>query len=468
MTESELNERLQEEQVMAKGDDANYGSKLSPSARALLRFVKGHEGGKAVNVFQDDAETLELKRMLNTHRGSLLAVLTKKLEEVVGMGGVSIISQRDVMSVIRTIWEENISCLSRTELPFLSAALKNPAGDIAELAKASGLSYAQARRCQKRLSEARVLKIGGMLNHDLLGLERIAIIMENPSLILSGPHMTHTLIVDAYSNLVLSIATVPSRNRSDFMDAIRIARGSTSNTTIWSILPGKPHFSPLYFRNGQWKIDALHLRLVLRGGGAQITLASAPTSSTAELSDIRESDLRIMGSLLEDFTSTAGDISRRAGVSDATAFRRRGEILRRGLVLPRARVDIPALSERICCLASSDCAGSLVDAFRCLPLTCQSILHNLEDNTTKKVLFTAALPAGAGRDVIRVLDEEVSKAYDFKAFRVSAATIDEFKVSRMFDGKKRKWRWSSDMLDVRNYGKILTESSVGQIPVDLA
>jgi DNA-binding Lrp family transcriptional regulator len=468
LTESELNERLQEEQVMTKGDDVNYESKLSPSARALLRFVMVHESGETVDIFQNDAETLELKRMLSTHRGSLLAVLTKRLEEVVGMGGVSIISQRDVMSVIRTIWEENISSLSRTELPFLSAALKNLAGDIAELAKASRLSYAQARRCHKRLTEAGVLKIGGMLNHGLLGLERIAVIMENPSLILSGPHITHTLVVDAYSNLVLSIATVPYRNRSDFVDAIRIARGSTSNTTIWSILPGKPRFNPLYFKNSQWKIDALHLRLVLRSGGAQITLASASTPSTAELSDIRESDLRIMGSLLEDFTATAGSISEAAGVSPATAFRRRGEVLRRGLIMPRARVDIPALSERICCLASTECAGSLVHAFRCLPLTCQSILHNLEDNTTKKVLFTAALPAGAGRGVIQVLNEEVSKAYDFKAFKISAATIDGFKVSKMFDSKKRTWRWSSDMLDVRNYGKILTESSVAEIPVDLA
>ena len=170
MTQPEVETQEQDEPIMPD-EKPKFESKLSPSATAILRFVKTFEEGGQLQVFQTDAEFELLQAMVTTYRGSLHSLLTRRLEEVVNLGGVSIISQRDIMSLIVNLWEENISRLSRTELPFLEAAIKNPGASLNALSAKAELSYAQSRRAQKRLNDSGVLKTVGSLNTHKLGLE---------------------------------------------------------------------------------------------------------------------------------------------------------------------------------------------------------------------------------------------------------------------------------------------------------
>ena len=111
MTQPEVETQEQDEPIMPD-KNPKFESKLSPSATAILRFVKTFEEGGQLQVFQTDAEFELLQAMVTTYRGSLHSLLTRRLEEVVNLGGVSIISQRDIMSLIVNLWEENISRLS--------------------------------------------------------------------------------------------------------------------------------------------------------------------------------------------------------------------------------------------------------------------------------------------------------------------------------------------------------------------
>ena len=153
---------------MPDDDAPNFWEKLSPSAIAVLRFVKTFEEGGQLEVFTEDADFKLLRKMVLSYRGSLYLLLTRRLEEVVRLGDITIISQRDVMSLIVDLWEENISVLSRTELPFLEAAIKNPGKPLNAIAEHANLSYGQTRRAYKRLNDSEVMKTGGMLNSCLL------------------------------------------------------------------------------------------------------------------------------------------------------------------------------------------------------------------------------------------------------------------------------------------------------------
>ncbi len=468
MTEIGLDEGSHGEPKMNGNDDEATTRKLSPSARAVLRYVSQFEKGVELEVFHEkDDDIVELKRMLVSYRGSLYNALYARLQEVIALGDVSIISQRDVMSVIRNLWRDNVSRLSSTEGPFLEATLRSPGSNLKALAQRAELSYAQARRAQKRLFDAQVLRTRGLLNTDSLGLERVVIIMEAPSIVLSGPYIPLSLMVDGYSSLVLSFAVVPTRRRDDLLKTIRSTRSSTERTAVYGISPGKPRFSSLYFSHDGWRIDLLHFQLMLRNGGSPITLSSLPIPTTSEPSDLRASDLRIMDVLLEDFDITANDLSTRARVSTATAFRRRSEILKGNLILPRARVEIPALSDRICCIASPECTGAIMQAWSGLPLTYQSMIYNLEDASERSLLLMAALPAGSGQDVIGILQQEVSRVHDLKAFEISASAAQPLKISSLFDNKRGSWKWGSYFFDARNYGTLRREGSQS-IPVDLA
>ena len=135
MTQPDIESPGQDEIRLPKDRTTNFERKLSPSASAILKFVKTFEEGGQLEVFQTDAEFETLRKMVMSYRGSLHSLLSRRLEEVVNRGGVSIITQRDVMSTIVDLWEKNISNLTRTELPFLECVLKNPDKPLRELAK---------------------------------------------------------------------------------------------------------------------------------------------------------------------------------------------------------------------------------------------------------------------------------------------------------------------------------------------
>ncbi|MFX1579082.1 MAG: hypothetical protein ACFFBJ_05500 [Promethearchaeota archaeon] len=470
MTQPEVNIQEQDESVMPDEKGLKFESKLSPSATAILRFVKTFEEGGQLQVFQTDAEYEVLQMMVNSYRGSLHSLLTRRLEEVVNLGGVSIISQRDVMSLIVNLWEENISHFSRTELPFLEAAIKNPGAALNALASKASLSYAQARRAQKRLNESGVLKTVGMLNTHKLGLERILIIFESPSLVLSGPYVQKKLMVDGYSPLVLVVATIPYEKRTELLETIGLFRASTGSVSVWSLSDGRPFFSGRYFDNHDgWKLDLLHFRLMLRKGGDSLLLADVATPSPPKPQKFTFADVKIIDALVDDFDSTGNDIVTSTGLSSSTTFRKRAQLIKKRVVLPRARVNIPCLSDRVICLLSPECSGDIIPAWNHLPITYQSRIQNIEDPSEKKVLLVSALPAGSGRNLIDVLNDETSKIHDYNAYVVAAGSGQSTKVTSMYDRRSDTWKWEvSKFFDALAYSVVRREASPTNVPLDLA
>ena len=470
MTQPEIEAHGPDETVMTEEKNPAFESKLSPSAIAILRFVKTYEEGGQLQVFQMDAEFELLRTMVTSYRGNLYSLLTRRLVEVVNLGGVSIISQRDIMSLIVNLWEENISRLSRTELPFLEAAIKNPGVTLNSLATKAELSYAQTRRAQKRLSESGVLKTVGMLNTHKLGLERVLIIFESPSLVLSGPYVQKTLMVDGYSPLVLVVATIPHQKRSELLDTIRSFRGSTGGASVWSLSDGRPFFSGRYFNTQDgWNLDLLHFRLMLRKGGDPLLLADVATPSPQKSNRFTYADVKIIDALVDGYDSTGNDIVASTGLSSSTAFRKRSQLIKNRVVLPRARVNIPRLSDRVVCLLSPECSGDIITAWNHLPITYQSRIQNIEDLSEKKVLLVSALPAGSGRSLIDVLNDETSKIHDYSAHVVAAGTGQSTKVASMYDRRSDSWKWDvSKYFDALTYSVVRREASPIDIPLDLA
>ena len=470
MTQPEFETQGKDESIMPEEDSPKFESKLSPSATAILRFVRTFEEGGQLQVFQTDAEFESLQAMVTSYRGSLYSLLTRRLEEVVNLGGVSIISQRDITSLIVNLWEENISRLSRTELPFLEAAIKNPGATLNALAEKADLSYAQTRRAQKRLSDSGVLRTTGMLNTHKLGLERVLIIFESPSLVLSGPYVQKTLMVDGYSPLVFVVATIPYQKREELLDTIRSFRGSTGSASIWALSDGRPFFNGRYFntQNG-WKLDLLHFRLMLRKGGDPLLLADVASPSPRKPNRFTFADVKIIDALVDDYDRTGNDIVESTGLSPSTAFRKRAKLLKNRVVLPRARVNIPRLSDRVVCLLSPECSGDIITAWNHLPITYQSRIQNIEDPSEKKVLLVSALPAGSGRNLIDVLNDETSKIHDYSAHVVAAGTGQSTKVASMYDRRSDSWKWDvSKYFDALTYSVVRREASPTNIPLDLA
>ena len=109
MTQPAVEPTSQDEVVLSEKKKSSFAKKLSPSASAILKFVNVFEEGGQLEVFQTDAEFELLRTMVMSYRGSLFTLLQKKLEDVVKLGGVEIITQRDVMSLIVNLWKTNIS-----------------------------------------------------------------------------------------------------------------------------------------------------------------------------------------------------------------------------------------------------------------------------------------------------------------------------------------------------------------------
>lgn len=454
---------------LSKDKIPNFRKKLSPSAVAILKFVKTFEDGGQLEVFQADAEFENLRKMVMSYRGSLHALLEKKLEEVVDLGGVEIITQRDVMSLIVTLWKTNISSLTRAELPFLESVLKNPKFSLRELSQSSGLSYAQSRRAQKRLSDSGVLQVGGMLNPNRLGLDRLLIILENPSMVLSGPYCQKILFIDGSPSVVFTVVNIPHKKTNDMVEVVRSLRDVTTNASIWRLSTGIPRFDGTYFnKQDGWKLDLLHFRLMLRKGGEDLLLAEIPSPTVEDPVKFTGAEVQVMDALIKSLDGTVGDIVRATNLSESSAFRKRSSLLKNRVILPRAHVSIPQLGDRVITLLTPEIAGDIAPAWFKLPLTYTSQIKNLE-NKARRVLFSTALPTGSGRDLIDVMKDEISKVHNYTIHRVAAGSGLTTRVSSMFDRRAKTWKWdTSRYFDVVSYGVMRKEASESEIPLDLA
>jgi DNA-binding Lrp family transcriptional regulator len=471
VTQSDIENQNGEDETMSKGKPSDITRKLSPSAQAIIRFIRQFELGEEIDVFsEDDADFQNLYHIASCYKGSLFDDVSRRLNEVAQLGGVEIVTQRDVMSLVTRIWEANISILTKREIPFLEASLKNPEMSLRGLSQKAGLSYAQSRRAQKRLTDSGVLRIGGMLNTDLLGLERVLILQESPSLVLSGPYSQKHLFVDGYAPLVLQTFLIPHTKRKDFMNTVRSLRSSTTNVSVFALSTGRPNFSGLYSspRNG-WNIDLLHFRLLLRKGGEPIVLSDIPSPSIPENTHLAYSDTRIMDELVESLDGSANDIAENTGLSLSTAFRKRANLLQNGIILPRGRVNIPELSDRVAVICGPEAGGNIQVGWQDLPLTFTSQIQNLEDRSEKKMLLLSALPTGSAQSLLDVLYQETSRADDLSAWKIAAGIGGRTKVSSMFDRHRNTWLFdTSQHFDALPYSVARKDASLHDISIDLA
>ena len=466
---TQSDDRFQEDSSMQADDTPKLEKKLSPSAQAILRFVKVYEDGGKIDVFTEDAEFKRLHQIVTSYRGSLYSLLIKRLNQVLKLGGVEIITQRDIMSLILHLFEDNISFLTKNELPFLECAIESPGESIKTLSQQSGLSYAQARRAQKRLNDAGILRIRGLLNTGSLELDRILIVLESPSLVLSGPYCQKTLFIDGSPPTVLLVANIPHVERDAFLNTIRGLRDNATNVSAWSLSAGHPRFSSLYFdtRNG-WNLDLLHFRLMLRKGGTPLTLANI-TSLSSDKFYFTYADTRVIDALTQNYDGTAADIAKSKKISQTTAFRKRNKLLNNRIIQPRAEIKVPRLSDRVICFLSPECAGDLITAWRNLPLSYQSRIENLEDRSEKKILLSTALPTGSGQDLIDIVTDEISKVHDYSVHKIAAGLEGETKVSSMFDRRTNRWKWDvAQYFDAISYNVARRDAKSRNIPLDLA
>jgi hypothetical protein len=470
MTQSDSESKIREDETMSKDSLSDFTRKLSPSAQAILRFIRLFESGGGIDVFQEDADFANLHHIVNVYKGSLHEDLTSRLQEVIMLGGVEIITQRDVMSLIARLWDDNASSLTKTETPFLEAALRNSGESLKDLSLRAGQTYSQSRRAQKRLVEAGILKIGGKLNTDLLGLERVLIVLDNPALVLTGPYTQKHLFVDGYSPIVFTVGMVPYSERGNLLDTVKSLRNATTNASVYSLSTGQLSFNGIYSHPKKgWSLDLLHFRLLLRKGGDPITLADIPAPSFSENAHFTHSDIRIMDALIESLDGSASDIAESTSLSLSTAFRKKSSLLSKRMILPRSQVNIPQLSDRVIVICSPEVGGNIQAGWRNLPLTYTSQIKNLEDRTDRKMLLLSALPAGTAQDLLDVLKEESSKADDLSAWKIEAGIDGKTKVSSLYDRRRNTWLFdTSQHFEAFTYSVMRKDASPRDIPLDLA
>ena len=453
------------------GEDADFRSKLTSSATAVLRVLQSFEERKDAEIFDDsDPDASHLMKMVRTYRGSLYSEITRRLAEVITLGGVSVVTQRDVISLVEEVWCSNVSRCSPTELKVLKGVLEDSSLSLRSLSSVVGLSYAQTRRAAQRLRASGVLRIKGLLNTNLLGLERVLIILENPTLVFSGPYIHKSLFVDSPAPTAFLVSILPRERVPELLKMIKSLRGTASSVSAWKLSAGKPRFSSVYYnsKTGEWRPNLLHFRLMLRTGSDDLTVGARSSAPTIPSSAFTSAELKILERIVENYEATAVEITKSVGLSESTAFRKRSNLINKRVAVSRATVAIPKLKDRVIALLSPDCAGDIVPAWSQLPLTYVSRLENLENHDEKKILLLSALASGSASDIIDVLYSEKSRADDFAAYSVAGGITNPIKVASMFDRREKRWKWDPSFFDLLSYGVVRNESRKKDIPLDLA
>ncbi|MHA2353538.1 MAG: hypothetical protein ACXADC_00015 [Candidatus Thorarchaeota archaeon] len=440
---------------------------FSHDAKTLINIVCGLEEKRELNLFQHGPEIDRLMLISESHRGNLCMALKSRLDEVEQLGGVELVTQKDVWALIEEIWRRNVSIFSETEQAVLRESLMEPGIGIAKLGERAGLSYSQARRAVQRLRRAEVLRMEGALNAAKLGLERVLVILEAPELVLSSPYITKTLFVDGSEPLVLLVATLPCERISDLLNMIRSLRTTSTRASAWKLSSGQSRFDGKYcqHRNG-WDFDAFHWSTQIRKSESEIIVSDS--SLTEERIHFTSADLKIIDELVDNFDATANEIVNATGLSDSTAFRKRASLIDERVVVPRTRVRVPHLTDRVLVLSDPECAGNILSAWRLLPVTYLTRLQNLE-TSEKRVLQMAALPTGASRGLIESLANWMSRIDDYSVYNISAGSEENYKADAMFNRRERAWKWNQgDFFDARSFRRMRREAEKGIIPVDLA
>jgi hypothetical protein len=281
----------------------------------------------------------------------------------------------------------------------------------------------------------------GALNAGKLGLERVLVILEAPELVLSSPYITKMLFVDGSEPLVLLVATLPCERISDLLNMIRSLRSTSTRASAWKLSSGQSRFDGKYCKHRDgWNFDAFHWSTQIRKSESEIIVSDS--SPTEERIHFTSADLKIIDELIVNFDAK--------------------------VVVPRTRVRVPHLTDRVIVQSNPECAGNILSAWRLLPVTYLTRLQNLE-TSEKRVLQMAALPSGTSMGLIDALANWMSRIDDYSAYRISVGTEESYKADAMFNRRERAWKWNhGDFFDARSFSRMRREAERGTIPVDLA
>ncbi len=455
---------------MPKDDDSEVDAKLSHSAKAVLKILQRVEQNQAPDLFQEGPELKELRKWVSTYRGGIYTKTLRRLKLLVSRGGVQVITQGDLLGIIKEIWQQNISRLTETELNVLAGLLKEPDLSMGDLAKKIGLTYNRTRRALDHLKATGVLYREGRVDAASLGLDRLLIVQTNPTAVASSPYFTRFLFVDGSPSKVFIKALIPSRHRNAFMGTIKTIRSLSESTQVYALSAGEPRFGRAYYNPAKRKFefDKLHFRLMLRAGGDDLTLGEFNVGEIKFPNRFNSSETRIIETLIDDFDLTAEEIAKKTGLSQSTTFRKRAKIINEGIVRPRPKITIPQLSDRVCGIFGGEASSNILSAWGQLPYTTTSMITNLEDSTEKKIMFTTALPAGSARDLLDVIHSEKSQVDDIEVWEVAAGTKNNLPVHSLYDTDTKRWEFDYSFLDVRSFGICRNEASRTDIPLDLS
>lgn len=444
---------------------------MSPSAHMILRSIQKIEAGDDLTFFQGEAELEQVRMMASTFRGSLYSAMQDRLRRLFGHAGDVVVTQKDLLALIQEVWTRNVARFSDSELAVLHAVVDSPSAMLNEIAESTSLSYAQVRRAYRHLTKTQILRIEGHLNPDVMALERILIILENPTLVLCSPYVEKTLFVEGPSSFAFLVVSCPRNHLDELVTLVRSLRSTSESATLWRLSSGTLHFSDTYFdrRSGDWKIDHLHQRLLLRDDRDPIAVGDLPESSTS-IVRFTNAEAKLIDVLRSNYNASVLELVEKTGLSESTVFKRRTALTRDyPVILPRARVMIPQLSERLMVLVSPDSAPVVRHAWSLLPFTYSSRIFNVEDPSQSRIIMITALPPGSGQKMVKITRDETSALDELQVHIVSAGRDQHMSVAAMFNPQTKTWRWDQgDYLDVRGYAIVRREADSFTIPVDLA
>ncbi len=446
-------------------------SRLTPSARAVFDYLVALETGHAPDLFQDsDDETRWIKRVTETFRGSIVSALLARLSQVLRLGNVTVITQRDMMSLIESMWSRNISCLSENETKVIRYALEVEGASISELASKSGLSYPKVRRAYQQLTQRGVLRVEGMPTLESFGLERLLVIFERPTLVFTSPFIEHAIFIDSPVPYAIFTVIYPKKRREDIFHLVHSLRGTSDSVTLWTLSRGQIQFSPLYFdrENCNWSPDLFHFRLMLRAGGEPPVLGSIGVSTVVPRT-FKDSELITIDRLRMDFEQPVSRIAQSTGLSESTVFRIRQTLRNEAVIVPRVRIHIPALDGRVMMLLSAEAAGNVLPAWNCLPLTYISRVNNIEDSSQSKILLIAALPRGACLGIVNVIRSEMSRVDEYSVYEIAAGYEYRTPLTTI-SGRHANGSNAAphNFFDARSYDSVRRGAEDSKLPLDLA
>jgi hypothetical protein len=441
-------------------------AKLTPNAQAFLDKVEYFQTSNGIASVEDEHQ--HLYEIVENFRGNLYEALVQRLKEILKPGGVKIVTESDLSSIVNELVRINASILRKPELSTLSVAVEKPGMSMKRMSsEITDLSYNQVRRAMSRLESNGIYTVRGLLNASLLGLRRYLIVLDSPNLIPTGPYF-HKFLFTTTAQKVYVVATFPKDKEADFLNMVRSLRTDARSVTAYSLSRGSLHFSPAYYSEEKrsWEIEPLHFGMMLRQGGEELVFGRPIRHSDETDVILANSEPKILHVLQQSYNMSISQIASKTGLSETTVVETRLCLFNDRIVLPRPHLRIPTLREMLL-FHMSDAAGDLLATSRYLPITYSSKLENLE-TSEQRILLLAYCRGGLTKQMKDLALRATSLVDNVVVHKLQCGISDCVPVETMYDTKKGEWIYSNTLFDAIGYNTIKRSASRDNIPLDLS